>query len=170
MEILALIDSLEELVVQARRLPVGGNLVMDRKRMLDVIDQMRLSVPNDLKQAQQVLETREQILMEAHLAAEQTLQRAEAERDRRVAETSVAREARDRSQAMLVDAEARARNTIATADAMAAQHLSEAAEAASKQLDDADEYALEVLRRLEHQLQTFLESIRVSVASLQERR
>ena len=36
MEILDLIDSLEELVIQARRLPVGGNLVVDRKRMLDV--------------------------------------------------------------------------------------------------------------------------------------
>lgn len=170
MEILSLIDSLEELVVQARRLPVGGNLVMDRKRMLDVIDQMRLSVPNDLKQAQQVLETREQILAEAHHAADETLQKAETERARRIEETSVVREARERSQAMLVDAEGRARNAISDADATAAAHLSEAAEAASKQLDDADEYALEVLRRLEHQLQAFLESIRVSVSSLEERR
>lgn len=170
MEILDLIDSLEELVVQARRLPVGGNLVIDRKRMLDVIDQMRLSVPTDLKQAQQVLETRDQILTEAHHVADQTLQKAEAERARRIDETSVVREARDRSQAMVVDAESRARNAIADADATAAAHLSEAAEAASKQLDDADEYALEVLRRLEHQLQAFLESIRGSVASLEERR
>ncbi|MEO6397736.1 MAG: hypothetical protein ABIP13_04655 [Tepidiformaceae bacterium] len=170
MEILSLIDSLEELVVQARRLPVGGNLVMDRKRMLDVIDQMRLSVPNDLKQAQQVLETREQILAEAHHTADETLQKAETERARRIEETSVVREARERSQAMLVDAEGRARNAISEADATAAAHLSEAAEAASKQLDDADEYALEVLRRLEHQLQAFLESIRVSVSSLEERR
>ena len=30
MEILELIDSLEELVIQARRLPVGGNIVVDR--------------------------------------------------------------------------------------------------------------------------------------------
>lgn len=170
MEILDLIDSLEELVVQARRLPVGGNLVMDRKRMLDVIDQMRLSVPVDLKQAQQILETRDQILSESHHAADQTLQKAESERARRIDETSVVREARERSQAMLVDAEARARNAIADADATAASHMSEAAEAASKQLDDADEYALEVLRRLEHQLQAFLESIRVSVSSLEERR
>lgn len=170
MEILDLIDSLEELVVQARRLPVGGNLVMDRKRMLDVIDQMRLSVPVDLKQAQQILETRDQILSESHHTADQTLQKAESERARRIDETSVVREARERSQAMLVDAEERARHTIAEADATAAAHMSEAAEAASKQLDDADEYALEVLRRLEHQLQAFLESIRVSVSSLEERR
>ncbi|MEO9256024.1 MAG: ATPase, partial [Tepidiformaceae bacterium] len=70
MEILDLIDSLEELVIQARRLPVGGNLVVDRKRMLDVIDQMRLSVPADLRQAQQILEMRDEILTEAHGGAQ----------------------------------------------------------------------------------------------------
>lgn len=170
MEILDLIDSLEELVIQARRLPVGGNLVVDRKRMLDVIDQMRLAVPSDLRQAQQLLEVRAQIVDEAHENARQTLERAEQERARRIEDNSVFREAQERSQQLLMDAEARARQVIAEADATAAAHLSEAAEAASKQLDDADQYALEVLRRLEHQMQAFLESIRASMNSLQERR
>jgi hypothetical protein len=169
-EILDLIDSLEELVIQARRLPVGGNLVVDRKRMLDVIDQMRLSVPADLRQAQQVLEARDQILAEAHNGARETLHLADVERECRLDENSIVREAQERSQSMLMESEARARETIADADATAAAHLSEAAEAASKQLDDADQYALEVLRRLENQLQAFLESIRMSINSLQERR
>jgi hypothetical protein len=170
LEILELIDSLEELVIQARRLPVGGNLVVDRKRMLDVIDQMRLAVPSDLRQAQQLLEIREQIVEEAHEAARQTLERGEHERARRIEENSVFREAQDRGAQLLMDAEARARQVIAEADATAAAHLSEAAEAASKQLDDADHYALEVLRRLEAQMQAFLDSIRVSTNSLQEKR
>ena len=170
MEILDLIDMLEELVIQARRLPVGGNLVVDRKRMLDVIDQMRLAVPSDLRQAQQVLETREQIITDAHESARATLERAENERARRIEDNSVFREAQDRSKQLLMDSEARARQVIAGADATAAAHLSEAAEAASKQLDDADQYALEVLRRLEHQMEAFLDSIRVSMNSLQEKR
>jgi vacuolar-type H+-ATPase subunit H len=169
-EILDLIDSLEELVIQARRLPVGGNLVVDRKRMLDVIDQMRLAVPADLRQATQVLETRDQIIAEAHEKAQNTVQRAEQERARKLDENSIVREAQERSHAMLMDAEARARQAIADADTTAAAHLSEAAEAASKQLDDADQYALEVLRRLENQMQAFLESVRMSIGSLQEKR
>ena len=170
MEILDLIDSLEELVIQARRLPVGGNLVVDRKRMLDVIDQMRLSVPAGLRQAQQILEMRDQILTDSHAEAQKTVERGQQERARRIEESSIVREAQERSQAMLIEAEARARETIADADATAAAHLSEAAEAASKQLDDADQYALEVLHRLENQLQAFLESIRMSISSLQEKR
>lgn len=170
MEILDLIDALEELVVQARRLPVGGNLVVDRKRMLDVIDQMRLAIPADLRQAQQVLEMRDQIVEESHQKARLTLERTEDERTRRLEENSIVREAHERSQAMLIEAESRARQAIADADATAAAHLSEAAEASSKQLDDADQYALEVLRRLDNQMQAFLESIRMSIGSLQERR
>ena len=170
MEILDLIDALEELVVQARRLPVGGNLVVDRKRILDVIDQMRLAVPIDLRQAAQVLEARDRVVAEAHDSARLIVQRADEERARRLDETSLIREAQERSHHMLREAEQSARETIADADVTAAAHLSEAAEAASKQLDDADQYALEVLRRLENQLQAFLESIRLSIGSLQERR
>lgn len=170
MEILDLIDSLEELVVQARRLPVGGNLVVDRKRMLDVIDQLRLAVPADLRQATQVLEAREQLLQDAQENAAVILRRADEERVRRLEENALVREAQDRSHQMIMAAEARARETIAEADATAAAHLSEAAEAASRQLDDADQYALEVLRRLENQLQAFLDSIRMSIGSLQEKR
>jgi hypothetical protein len=169
-EILELIDSLEDLVVQARRLPVGGNLVVDRKRMLDVIDQMRLAIPADLLEANQIRETRDQILEHARIAAEEAIEQGEHERERRIEETSLLREARERSQMLVMEAEARARQAIAEADATAAAHLSEAAEAASKQLDDADQYALEVLRRLDAQLQAFIDSVRASVASLQQRR
>jgi vacuolar-type H+-ATPase subunit H len=167
---LELINSLEELVVQSRRLPVGGNLVMDRKRMLDVIDQMRLAVPANVRDAAQVLETREQILEDAHQTARAVIQRAEEERHRRIEESSLVRAAQERSQSLIMDAEARARQLLAEADSTVAAHLSEAAEAATKQLDDAYQYALEVLKRLENQLQAFLESISMSVASLQERR
>jgi hypothetical protein len=169
-EILDLIDALEELVVQARRLPVGGNLVVDRKRMLDVIDQMRLAVPADIRQAAQVLEMRDQLMDEAHENARLVVQQAEQDRLRRIDETAIMREAQERSQAMLIEAENRARQMVAEADATAAAHMSEAAEAATRQLDDADQYALEVLRRLENQLQAFLESVRLSSSSLQEKR
>lgn len=170
MEIFALIDALEEIVVQARRLPVGGNLVVDRKRILDIIDQLRLSVPADLRQAQQVIEMRQQILDDARENARQIQADSQREREQLVDQTAVLREAHERSRALLMDAESRARQTLGEADATAAAHLSEAAEAAAKQLQDADQYALEVLRRLDTQLQMFLDSIRQSVSTLQENR
>lgn len=170
MEILDLIDALEDLVVQARRLPVGGNLVVDRKRILDVIDQFRLAVPTDIRDAARILETRDQLLDDSRAEAQAIVTAAEAERARRLNDSEIIAEAQGRSQAMLMAAEARAREVISEADATAAAHLTEAADAARRQLDDADQYALEVLRRLENQLQAFLESIRQGIASLEERR
>ena len=170
MELLDLIDSLEELVVQARRLPMGGNLVVDRKRMLDVVDQLRLSVPDDLRRAAQILETRDQILEEAQRSAHRIVEEAEAEREELIQQNPIVLEAQERGHAILAESEQQARQTIADADATAATHLGEAAEAAAKQLDDADRYAREVLRRLQTQMQSYLESVRASIASLDEER
>lgn len=170
MEILDLIDSLEELIIQARRLPVGGNLVVDRKRVLDLIDQLRLALPADLREAARVLEAREQVVQDARTEARKIVESAERERTRLLDENAIYREAQERSQQLLMDAESRARQTVAEADATAAAHLSEAAEASAKQWEDADQYALEVLHRLENQLQAFLESIRTGIAHVEERR
>ena len=170
MEIFTLIDSLEELVVQARRLPVGGNLVVDRKRMLDLVDQLRLTIPTDIQQASDVIAQRDQILGDARAEARTIVDEAEAERVRRLDDSQLVREARERAHALMIDAETRARQAINEADAMAAAHLSEAAEAASRQLDDADAYALEILRRVESQLGGFVSSIRSSIDGLEQQR
>jgi vacuolar-type H+-ATPase subunit H len=169
-EILELIDHLEDLIVQSRRLPVGGNLVVDRKRMLDLIDQLRLSVPDDIRRASQVLESRDQLLAEAREQASRTAAAAAAERERLIDSNNIVNEARERAQSLIVEAEDRARRTITEADATAAAHLSEAADAAARQLSDADRYALEVLNRLDAQLRTFLDSIQSSVEGLQQDR
>jgi vacuolar-type H+-ATPase subunit H len=169
-ELLDLIDALEELIIQARRLPVGGNLVVDRKRVLDLIDQLRLALPGDLREAARVLETRDQVVEDARTEARKLVDSAERERARLLEENAIYREAQERSQHLLMDAESRARQMIGEADATAAAHLSEAAEASARQWDDADQYALEVLHRLENQLQAFLESIRTGIAHVQERR
>lgn len=170
MEILDLIDSLEELVVQSRRLPVGGNLVIDRKRMLDIIDQLRLAVPEDIRRAAQIIESREQLLSDARESAQRMAAEAGREREALIEESAILREARDRAQRLVREAEERARATIAEADSTAAAHLSEAADAATRQLEDADRYALEILTRLSGQLQSFADSIASSIDGLQQSR
>lgn len=170
MELLELIDGLEELVIQARRLPMGGNLVVDRRRMLDLIDQLRLAVPSDLRQAAQIIETREQILEDARRQAQSIIDEALSERRALVDQHAIVIEAEERGQSILEAAERQARDTVAEGDATAAQHLSEAAEAATRQMDDADQYALELLRRLSTQLGNYLDSVRASMESLEERR
>ena len=170
MEILDLIDSLESLVVHARRLPVGSNLVIDRRGILDLIDQLRLAVPADVRQAAQILEQREHVLLDAQQRAQVVVEDAQKTREQLLNETTMLTEAQERSQAIIIDAEARARQTVAEADATAAAHLSEAAEAATNQLGDADRYALSVIERLQGDVRAILESLERSGESLQQDR
>lgn len=170
MELLELIASLEALVVQARRLPVGGNLVIERRLILDLIDQLRLAVPESVRQAAQVMEQREQLLHDAKEHGQAVIADAERQRAQLVSETVVVQEAEKRSQAIIMDAEARARQTIADADATAAAHLSEAAEAAASQLQEADQYAVAVIERLQADIRSVLEALDRSSDSLRQSR
>ena len=54
MDILQLIDRLEELFNDAKAVPFTHNVVVDEDRMLELIDQMRIAIPEEVKKAQQV--------------------------------------------------------------------------------------------------------------------
>ena len=54
MDILQLIDRLEELFNDAKAVPFTHNVVIDEDRMLEIIDQMRIVIPDEVKKAQQI--------------------------------------------------------------------------------------------------------------------
>jgi len=49
MDILQLVDKLEELFNESRPLPLTNNVIVDEDRMLDLIDQMRVAIPDEVK-------------------------------------------------------------------------------------------------------------------------
>ena len=65
MDILHLVDRLEELFNESRAIPLTHQVVVDEDRMLDIIDQMRVSIPDEVKKAQQLLSQRDRILAQA---------------------------------------------------------------------------------------------------------
>ena len=40
MDLLHLVDRLEELIAEAQKMPIGNRVIIDRRRLLDMIDQM----------------------------------------------------------------------------------------------------------------------------------
>ena len=62
MDILHLVDRLEELFNESRSVPFTHSVIVDEDRMLDIIDQMRVSIPEEIKKAQQILAQRDRIL------------------------------------------------------------------------------------------------------------
>ena len=55
MDILHLVDRLEELFNESRPIPFTHSVIVDEDRMLDLIDQMRVAIPDEVKKAQQAI-------------------------------------------------------------------------------------------------------------------
>ena len=168
-DILQLIDRLEELVSEARRMPIGQGVVLDRRRVLELIDQMRSNVPWEVRDAREIVAQRDAMVEEARREGEGLIHRAQMEAEARLNETALIQQAEREAQAIVVRAEERAQRLIDDAQAQVQARLRQAEQAATNQMDEADRYALEMLRRLEQQLAAFNTTVHAGIEALEER-
>ena len=169
MDILHLIDRLEEMAGEARRLPVGGGVVISRQRLLDVIDRMRVAVPREVYDSREVIQHRDEVLRLAEEQAAQLLEEARAELDRKLQETEVVKAAEERAREVLTQAKARAQELVKSAEEQARGRLDDAQESSLAQMREADVYALQTLKRLEQELDGFLLTVRRGIDTLEHR-
>ena len=169
MDILHHIDRLEELVGEARKLPVGGGLVLSRQRLLDLIDRMRVAVPKEVYDAREVIDKRDEVLADATAEASRIIARAKEEVEERLKETEVVKAAEERSRQILAGAQERLLELSREAEAQAAARLDDAQEAAREQMREADVYALQTLRKLETELNEFTATVRRGIETLEKR-
>ena len=116
MDILQLIDRLEELFNQSKNIPLTRNVMVDEDRMLDIIDQMRIAIPEEVKKAQQLLGQRDRVLAQAQEEANRTLELARQKADQLVTKDMVAQEATRRAELILSQARSDAENIRMDAD------------------------------------------------------
>ncbi len=69
-----LIDEIEDILAQGRRVPFSGRLLVDEEKLLDIIDRMRVAVPEELKQARRVIAEQERLIGEAQARVQAALQ------------------------------------------------------------------------------------------------
>ena len=148
MDILQLIDRLEELFNEARAVPFTHNVVVDEDRMLEIIDQMRIVIPDEVKKAQQVLSQRDRFLAQAQEEADRTLVLAREMAEQIAAKDNIVIEAQRRAEQILAQARA---------DAEATRR-------------DADDYVVDTLVQLQENLDKVLNQVRNGVLMVQEDR
>lgn len=125
MDILQLIDRLEELFNESKSIPLTRNVMVDEDRMLDIIDQMRIAIPEEVKKAQQLLGQRDRVLAQAQEEANRTLELARQKADQMVAKEMVAQEAARRAELIVAQARTESENIRGDADAYAMNSLSQ---------------------------------------------
>ena len=114
MDVLVLIDKLDDIIHNARSVPLTDSVMIDREEIYDILDQMRSTIPEEIKQARWIVKERQEMLAEAKQEAERVLAEAQERADKLASETEVVRLAeRTRSRSWRTRASASARSAWA---------------------------------------------------------
>ena len=146
MDILHLVDRLEELFNQSRPIPLTHNVIVDEDRMLDLIDQMRVAIPDEVKKSQQILAQRDRILAQAQEEANRTLAIAREKSEQMVERETIVQAAQSRAQ----EIETQGRTGV------------------DQSRKEADDYVVDTLRYLESELERYLNQVRNGIATIQK--
>jgi len=109
MDLQARLHQVEELVRNARSMPLSSSVLVSRQELLELIEGMREVLPEELKQARWVVKDREETLEKARREAEDILAQARTERSRLVSKTEVIRAANREADRIVEEAKESAR-------------------------------------------------------------
>ncbi len=133
MDVLVLIDKLDDLVHNAKPVPLTDQVRVDREEIYDLLDQMRATIPEEIKQARWIVKERQEMLAEAKRESERIIKEARDQQTRLVSQEEITKQAERAAEEIVEDANARAREIRL----------------------GAEDYADEILNTLEVNLQKF---------------
>src|SRR5690242_9450420 len=112
MDVLVLIDKLDDLVHNAKAVPLTDQVRIDREEIYDILDQMRATIPEEIKQARWIVKERQEMLAEAKREQDRLLQEAREQAVREAQE--IIDEARRQAREMRLEMEDWADGMLAT--------------------------------------------------------
>jgi len=145
-EVLDLLDNLEEMVNDAFRVPISNKVLLDAGEMVEILDRIRVLLPDELKQARMITREYQRILQDAEQQAKRIIDQAHDEKSKLAHESEVVKEA-----------QVHAEDIIRQAEEMARQIR-----------EGATDYALDILSRLEGNLSHVLEELKSGQVQLRD--
>lgn len=124
MDILQLVDRLEELFNQSRPIWFSHSVIVDEDKFLDIIDQMRITVPEEVKKAKQLYSQKDRILAQAQEEAKRTIDQARQKAIELVEKEALVEDAQRRASQILEQARIDAEDTKLGADQYSEDTLS----------------------------------------------
>jgi len=148
MDILHLVDRLEELFNESRPIWFTHNVIMDEDRLLDIIDQMRVSIPEEIKKSQQLIIQKDRMLAQTQEEANRTLALAREKADQVVEKDQI----------------------VVSAQARAEQILAQTRQECDQIKREADEYVMQTLQALKTEMEKSLNQINNGIAAIESTR
>ena len=98
MDVLVLIDKLDDLVHNAKAVPLTDQVRIDREEIYDILDQMRATIPEEIKQARWIVKERQEMLAEAKRECDRLLNEAREQAVREASQTEIVKLAERQAQ------------------------------------------------------------------------
>ncbi len=147
MDVLVLIEKLDDVIHDARGMPLSGDVRVNKEEMYDLLDQMRATIPEEIKQARWIVKERQEMLAEAKREAERIVAEAKDKQAQLVSQEEVVKQAERLAEDIVEEARAREREIRL----------------------GAEDYADEILSTLEVNLQKFIGAVQRGRDKLQGR-
>jgi len=140
------IDGLEYLIGHSRQVPLTRTVMIDQEEALQLIDNLRLALPDEIKQARWTMQEQQRLLSEAQAEAGRIISRAGERAQTMIGQQELHRRAEKQAETMLKEAAARADEVRRAADA----------------------YAFEAMQNLEAQLLKTMATVKKGVEALRQ--
>src|SRR5579871_1580129 len=109
MDVLVLIDKLDDLVHNAKTVPLTDQVRVDSDEIYEIIDQMRATIPEEIKQARWIVKERQEMLAEAKREVDRLLAEAREQAVREASQTEIVKIAERQAEDIIDDARRQAR-------------------------------------------------------------
>ncbi|MFR1323850.1 MULTISPECIES: ATPase [Ezakiella] len=103
MDVIEIINEIEDVVEGAKTAFLSNKVAVDKEEILELISELRLKLPDEIKQATWIKEERERILNEARLDGEKVINDAKVELSKLLSEDSVMVEAKSQAQKLMTE-------------------------------------------------------------------
>jgi cell division septum initiation protein DivIVA len=110
MDLAGRLQQLEEMVREAKSMPLSSSVLVNRDEVLEMLREMQESLPEEIKQARWIVKDREELLAKARTDAEKVAEAARDEQLRMARKEEVVERARDEADRLLAETEEQVRS------------------------------------------------------------
>ena len=149
MELPSLIEKLAQVISSGTGVPATGRVLVEREKLTELVSLIRVAIPADIQEAQDLLHMRENLINQALQEARRVRNAAEEDARDRVAESEITKDAHKQSEAIIEEAQRKAQRILDQTDVEADARRA-----------GADQYAQATLQKLQTELTQVIETIR----------
>ncbi|HHY98882.1 MAG TPA: ATP synthase F0 subunit B [Firmicutes bacterium] len=122
-KIMEILDAIESLIERSKRVPLSSKVIVDAEQLLDLVDDLRIALPDAIKDAQTLLADRDRLLTDARMEAERLLGSARQRMQELIKDSEIGKKAREYAQEIVTEARSQAEEIRKGADSYAASTL-----------------------------------------------